>query len=197
MGVFGGTFDPVHLGHLVLAERCREECRLDAVAFLPAGVPPHKRHLQISSAHDRAEMLELALAGQPAFHVDRRELVRTDPCFTVQTLAELKDEDPDRSLIFLMGADSLADFPNWREPMRILEMAEVAAVGRPGTAPVDLLHFRELWGAALVERIHWVEIPRIDFSSREIRSRVGQGKSIRFMTPRAVECFIESRKLYR
>jgi len=197
LGVFGGTFDPIHLGHLVLAEWCREECRLDAVAFLPAGLPPHKRHLLISSADDRARMLELALADQPAFYVDRRELGRTDPCFTVDTLTELKREDPDRSLVFLMGADSLADFPDWREPGRILELAEVAAVGRTGTPAVNMQRFRDLWGDALVQRIRRVEIPRFDVSSREIRTRVKQRKSIRFMTPRAVEVFIESQKLYQ
>ena len=197
LGVFGGTFDPIHFGHLLLAERCREECRLDEVAFLPAGVPPHKQGQVLTSGVARSEMLELAIAGQPRFRVDRRELSKVTPSFTVETLREFHREQPQAELVFLMGADSLADFSQWREPQEILDLAEVAVVGRLGSATADLAYYRQLWGDRRVAQISQVQIPHIEFSSREIRARVAARKSIRFMTPRAVECYIEDRGLYR
>jgi nicotinate-nucleotide adenylyltransferase len=197
LGVFGGTFDPVHFGHLLLAERCREECRLDVVVFLPAGVPPHKQGQAITPGAARAEMLELAMTGQPCFRVDRRELSKVTPSFTVETLREFRREQPQTELVFLMGADSLADFAQWREPQEILDLAEVAVVGRLGSATADLGAYRKLWGDRRADRISQVQIPRIEFSSREIRARVAGQKSIRFMTPRAVECYIEQHGLYR
>lgn len=197
LGIFGGTFDPVHLGHLLLAERCREECRLDEVVFLPAGLPPHKRGQAISPGVDRAQMLELAIAGQFQFRVDRRELSKVTPSFTVETLREFRRELPETELVFLMGADSLADFGQWREPQEILDLAEVAVVGRLGSPTAELENYRRLWGDRRVDRICQVQIPRIEFSSREIRARVAAGKSIRFMTTRAVECYIEEHRLYQ
>jgi nicotinate-nucleotide adenylyltransferase len=197
LGLFGGTFDPVHYGHLLLAERCREECGLEQVAFLPAGVPPHKQSQAISSGVARAEMLELAMSGQSCFRVDRRELSKITPSFTVETLRDFRRELPEAELVFLMGADSLADFAQWRDPHEILDLAELAVVGRLGSATADLEAYRKLWGERRVDRISQVQIPRIEFSSREIRARVAARKSIRFMTPRAVESYIEQQGLYR
>src|SRR5260221_4507666 len=130
LGIFGGTFDPVHYGPLLLADQCREQCRLDEVWFIPVGIPPHKPKPGIAAAKARAEMLELAVAGHESFYVDRREIERSDPCYTVDTLRNLQNEDPSRELYFIMGADSLSDFPNWREPVRILEQARLAVVNR-------------------------------------------------------------------
>lgn len=197
LGIFGGTFDPVHNGHLLLAEQCREQCRLDEVWFVPAGVPPHKLARTLASGKARAEMLELAVAGHDFLRVDRRELDRNDPCYTVETLAGFKSEDPARELVFLMGADSLAEFPTWREPRRIVELAELAVVNRGGTAVPDSKLLHDLLGETLVARIHHVTISGMDVSSSEIRRRIGNGKSIRFMVPRAVECYIETHELYR
>src|SRR6202451_4791722 len=111
LGLFGGTFDPVHFGHLLLAERCREECRLDQVWFIPAGNPPHKTGELILPGSQRAEVLEFAIAGHPQFSVNRMELAREGRSFTVETLRELASQDPDRELFFLIGAASLCDFP--------------------------------------------------------------------------------------
>src|SRR5882724_8045043 len=113
LGIFGGTFDPVHVGHLLVAEQCREQCRLDQVWFIPAGIPPHKLSQTIAPGKARAEMLELAVAGHERFRVDRRELDRADPCYTVETLASLLSEDASRELSFVLGSDSLVDFPTW------------------------------------------------------------------------------------
>ena len=196
LGIFGGTFDPVHNGHLLLAEQCREQCRLDQVWFIPAGIPPHKLARALASGKARAEMLELAVAGHDSLRVDRRELDRSDPCYTVETLAGLKAEDPTRELFFLMGADSLAEFPTWREPRRIVELAQLAVVNRGIAAPLDLDPMRGLVGESLASRIHFVTIPTVDVSSSDIRRRIGEGNSIRFMVPRSVECYIETHGLY-
>jgi nicotinate-nucleotide adenylyltransferase len=197
LGIFGGTFDPVHYGHLLLAEQCREQCRLDEVWFLPAGIPPHKQSRAIAPGNARVEMLEFAVAGHPSFRIDRRELVRNGPSYTVETLGELQAEDPSRELYFLVGADSLSDFPTWREPSRILELAMLAVVNRVDAPPCPLDGIRQALGAGAEQRIQFVTIPGIGLSSSDIRRRIRSGNSIRFMTPRAVECYIQAQGLYR
>jgi nicotinate-nucleotide adenylyltransferase len=197
LGLFGGTFDPVHYGHLLLAEQCREQCALDEVWFIPAGRPPHKGNAKISPAQARAEMLELAVAGDPRFVVSRIEFDRDGPSYTVETLERLKAEGPDRELHLLIGADSLTDLPTWREPRRILELATVVAVNR-GDRPLpnlDLIASRI--GQPPDLRLRLVEMPGIDLSATDIRRRVKEGHSIRFMTPRAVEAYITAQKMYR
>ncbi len=119
LGLFGGTFDPVHFGHLLLAECCREQCRLDAVWFLPTAVPPHKQDRPPTPAELRIEMLELATAGNEAMAVSRYEADRGGVNYTAQTLEHFHQEDPQRELFFLLGADMLRDLPHWREPGRI------------------------------------------------------------------------------
>lgn len=196
LGVFGGTFDPVHYGHLLLAEQCLEQCRLDQVWFIPAGIPPHKVARTIAPGKARGEMLDLAVAGHDRFRVDRRELDRQNPCYTVETLAELQAEDPSRELFFLLGADSLADFPAWREPRQIVELARLAVVNR-GEAPLpDLAPLRAILGGALESRVEFVTVPGIDISSTDLRRRIRETRSIRYMTPRAVECYIQTHGLY-
>jgi len=130
LGLFGGTFDPVHFGHLLLAEQCREQCELDEIWFLPAGAPPHKQNALISDGRIRAAMLELAIAGHRAFAVNRMELDRAGTTFTVETLQHLHEENPSRELFFIVGADSLTDLPTWREPQQIARLATIVAVNR-------------------------------------------------------------------
>src|SRR5262245_22067300 len=116
IGIFGGTFDPVHLGHLILAENCREQGRLDQVWFIPAPAPPHKLDRSITSFERRVEMLQLALAGNPAFQINEVEKDRSGPSYTVDTLAELQHRHPGDEFFLLIGSDTLADLPAWREP---------------------------------------------------------------------------------
>ncbi len=196
LGLFGGTFDPVHYGHLLLAEQCREQCRLDEVWFIPTGNPPHKQTEGISPGETRAEMLELATAGVPHFVVSRMELAREGKTFTVDTLTELHTEDPNRELFFLIGADSLTDLPTWREPARIVELARIVAVNRGDRPQPDLGRLTDQFGRSVTAGIEIVTMPGIDLSATDVRSRVRQGKSIRFMTPRAVEAYIAANKLY-
>jgi nicotinate-nucleotide adenylyltransferase len=199
LGLFGGSFDPVHYGHLLLAECCREQCQLDAVRFVPAAIPPHKQQHTLSAAADRIEMLKLAIGGQEAFSVYTREIDRGGVSYTVDTLQQLHDEEPQRELFFLMGADSLADLPNWREPKRICELAIPVVVRRAGSPePNDTVLAKLMSPERLaIARKSRVEMPTMDFSASDLRRRVAAGQSIRYRTPRAVEKYIEAQDLYR
>ena len=201
LGIFGGSFDPVHYGHLLLAESCREQCRLDQVWFIPAAVPPHKQHAAMSSPAHRVEMLRLATGGNEAFVVNTMELDRGGVSYTADTLAEIHAQQPAAELFFLLGGDSLAELPTWREPERICELAVPVVVRRPGAAEVDFtLPLATLLVSAerleLIHRQH-VEMPAMGLSASEIRQHIAGGQSIRYRTPRAVERYIETHGLYR
>jgi nicotinate-nucleotide adenylyltransferase len=199
VGVFGGAFDPVHLGHLILAEHAREAARLDEVWFLPSYKPPHKTDRALSRFDQRCDLVTLATAGQPAFKLDPIEKELPPPSYTAETLAELRRRHPGASFHLLLGADSFLDLPNWYEPARVVEQAELVVVGRPG--------FLETIDEAAVGRVSRaihrefaltpVSSPLIDISSRDLRRRVAEGRSIRFLVPRAVEEYIREKGLYR
>ena len=199
LGIFGGSFDPIHNGHLLLAECCREQCRLDAVWFLPAAVPPHKQDQQLTPSKQRIEMLELAIAGNPAFSVCRYEIDRGGVNYTVETLTHLKDEDPTGELFFLLGADMLADLPHWRNASRVCELAVPVAVRRPGAGPIDFACLGDIVSPERIELIrrHQVEMPEMGVSGTDLRQRIASGQSIRYRVPRAVEMYIASHGLYR
>jgi nicotinate-nucleotide adenylyltransferase len=168
-------------------------------AVASAAVPPHKRDADLSPAENRVEMLELAIAGNPALAVCRNEVDRGGVNYTFETLQHLHDEDPARGLFFLLGADMLNDLPHWRHTERILELALPVVAARPGSGELD---FAGLSPFASPERLaqireHQVEMPEIGLSSTAIRRRVKAGLSIRYQTPRAVEKYIESHGLYR
>ena len=199
LGILGGSFDPVHYGHLLLAESARDQCQLDQVWLLPAAVPPHKQDRQLTSAEHRIAMLELAIAGEPAFSVCRFEVDRGGINYTYATLERIKSEYPDWQLFFVLGADMLHDLPHWREPSRICQLAILVVVARPGAGEPD---FSLLSGIATPERIdlmrrHRVVMPQVGISSSDLRCRIAQGRSIRFQTPRAVEEYIRTHGLYQ
>jgi len=199
LGILGGSFDPIHYGHLLLAETCREQCRLDRVLIVPAAVPPHKQLQAMTSARDRIEMVNLAIGGHEHFAVSTIEIDRGGVSYTVDTLAALAEQQPGCSLFFLMGADSLKDLPTWREPQRLCELAVPLVVRRAGSPEPDFSAIRHLLTTKRLEEIReqQVEMPIIELSSTDIRQRVARGQSIRFRTPRAVEKFIETHGLYR
>lgn len=197
LGIYGGTFDPVHYGHLVLAETCREQLQLDEVRFVPAATPPHKPNHKISDGHARADMLSFAVSGYPEFVIDRRELKRKGPSYTVDTLAEFKAERPDAELYFLVGADSLRDLLAWRDPERITQLATLVACNRPGLPDLNRDQVAAWVGPELAERIRTVQIPGTDISASDLRHRIHSNRSIRFLTPRSVEAFVLEHKLYR
>ncbi len=197
LGIYGGSFDPVHLGHLLLAETCREACELDRVLFLPCGQSPHKPRGAVATGQQRAEMLAFAVAGDPRFGVCRIELERSGPSFTVETLRQLRVEQPDSEFFFLMGADSLADLPLWREPQAILELATIVAVNRGHRPPPDWSSLESRLGPSVRDRVRFVTMPAIDLSATEIRERIRLGQSVRFRVPRAVEEYIRHNGLYQ
>lgn len=197
LGIFGGSFDPVHYGHLLLAECCREQRALDRVLFLPTAVPPHKQDCTPSEAGLRAEMLELAIAGNPAFAISRFEVDRGGVNYTVDTLTHFRAEHPDAELFFLMGADMLSDLPHWRSAAQVCQLALPVAVRR-GPAQPDFDCLREITTSERIEQIrrHQVEMPAVAISGTDLRRRVAEGLSIRYRTPPAVEQYILSHRLY-
>ncbi len=199
LGLFGGSFDPVHYGHLLLAECCREQLHLDQVWFLPAAVPPHKQQRMLSAAEARLEMLELAIAGNAAFSVCSYEIERGGISYTVETLRYICGDTPEIELFLLMGADMLNDLPNWRNAAEILQLATPAVANRAGFDEPDFQGLAAIAPAEVVERIreHQVLIPQVELSSSDIRRRVAEGRSIRYRTPRAVQKYIETHGLYR
>jgi nicotinate-nucleotide adenylyltransferase len=194
IGIFGGTFDPPHLGHLVLAERCREDARLDEVWFLPSFDPPHKD--RVSRFDHRCDLVALATTGQPGFKVDPIERDLPPPSYTARTLAELHARHPGSEFALILGADSLDDLPGWHQPRRVVEQAELVVVPRPGEG---LMSAEELAGRLGVDRVRMTVVgcPLIGIASRDVRQRVADGKTIRFLVPRAVEEYIRERKLYQ
>jgi nicotinate-nucleotide adenylyltransferase len=198
LGVFGGTFDPVHFGHLILAEQCREQAQLDQVLFVPSARPPHKLTQPLTPLERRIEMLALAISGQPAFRIDDMEKDRPGPSYTVETLQILRDRQPEAELFLILGGDSVNDLPYWYEPRRILELASLLIVARPGADMPPLDAWREALKlpADFGVRCQVVRCPLIDIASRDVRQRQAEGKSIRYLVPRAVEEYIREKKLY-
>jgi nicotinate-nucleotide adenylyltransferase len=199
LGIFGGSFDPVHYGHLLLGETCREQCSLERVLFIPAARPPHKQDDELASAQDRIEMLKLAMAGYERFEISTIEIDRGGVSYSVDTVSALAGQHPEAELFFLMGADSLVDLPTWREPDRLCELAVPLVVRRAGSPEPDFASLADLVDRTRLDEIrrHQVEMPIVELSSSDIRSCVAAGRSIRYRTPRAVQKYIENHKLYR
>jgi nicotinate-nucleotide adenylyltransferase len=202
VGIFGGTFDPPHTGHLIVAQDAALALGLDRILFIPAAQPPHKRHLEISAADLRARMLELAVSGNDRFEVDLRELRRTGPSYTVDTLRELVAEQPGTEWTLLIGIDQYAEFQTWREPDAIRSLARVAVLTRSG-ADAERGGAATAGAAASVrvrdlgEGVVQVAVTRVDISSTEVRARVAEGVPIRYVVPDAVAQVIFERRLYR
>jgi nicotinate-nucleotide adenylyltransferase len=198
LGIYGGSFDPVHYGHLLLAECCREALRLDEVWLIPAAVPPHKQDRQRAAAKARLEMLELALSGHEQLRASSLEIDRGGVSYTVDTLAAIHEQQPEALLFLLMGADSLHDLPTWREPARICELALPAVVCRGGAKAPDFSVLSALVAGQRLKEIEasQVRMPLIELSSTELRQRAAHGQSLRYRTPRAVEKYIETQRLY-
>jgi len=198
LGIYGGSFDPVHYGHLLLAECCLETLRLDEVWLIPAAVPPHKQERQRAPGKARLEMLELALSGHEQLRASPIEIERGGVSYTVETLAAIHEQQPAAMLFLLMGADSLHDLPTWREPGRICELALPAVVCRGGAAEPDFGVLASLVSELRLDEIKaaQVHMPLIELSSTDLRQRAATGQSLRYRTPRAVEKYIEMQRLY-
>lgn len=190
LGLFGGTFDPPHVGHLALAEQARDQLGLDRVRFVPAGNPPHKQGRVRTPVAHRVAMTRLAVRGNPAFEVSTLEARRPGFSFTVDTLRALHRRHPDTAFWLVLGADSLDDFPRWHDPGGILELAALAVAVRPGAG-------RRRLPRALARRVTWLDNAGLDVSSSELRRRVRSGRSIRYLVPDAVAAYVRRRGLYR
>jgi len=189
LGVLGGTFDPVHAGHLALAEGARRQLRLEKVLLIPAGQPWRKAGRAVSAAEHRVAMLRLAAAGNPGLEVSTVEVDRPGPTYTVETLAKLKDEWPNEELVLILGEDALADLPNWRDADRIREFATLAVARRSeGDRAVEI---------ATAAGMTWLTIPRIEISASAIRERVRAGLPVRDLVPEAVAEYIDEHGMYR
>ena len=199
IGLFGGTFDPIHWGHLLLADAAREALELDRVVFIPAAQPPHKSRADVSEARHRLEMVRLAVADDPAFEVSDVELRRDGPSYSADTVAHYAEQlaEGDR-LFFLVGADTVAELPTWRDPKRLARMATLVAVVRPGSQLTDLSCLANTFDEDTIEslRRHIVEMPLVDLASRDIRRRASRGQSIRYMVPPAVQAYLETHDVY-
>jgi nicotinate-nucleotide adenylyltransferase len=189
LGVFGGTFDPPHLGHLLLAECARETLALERVVFVPARVPPHKAPGRVTPAATRVRLLKAALAGT-GFALSTLELSRPGPSYTIDTLEAMRRRHEGAELVLLLGADSLLDLPAWREPDAILALARLAVATRPGF-PVGRI------AARVRRRVTFLPNLPIDVASSDLRARVARGKSIRFLVPARVERLVATLGLYR
>lgn len=203
IGVYGGSFNPVHLGHLLAAECSREQAHLDRVLFVPAAVPPHKRDHALAAAADRLAMLALAVGGHDAFEVATLELDRGGVSYTIDTLTDLAARHPGDTLVLLLGPDSLAGLPTWRDPAVILDGWEVRAVERDGLDDVASIAARPdvaaLLGPERASRLieSRIRMPAIGIRASDLRAAVAAGSSIRYRTPRAVEAYIANHGLYR
>ncbi len=195
IGILGGTFDPPHIGHLVIAEGAREKLALARVYFIPARQPPHKLDEIVSPLEDRVAMLRLALDENPFFSMSLIEAQRPGPSYTVDTLRELRHElPPATELFFIMGMDSLANLPTWHRPCELIELAQLAVLGRPGyTADLDALE-KEIPG--LKSRVVFISASELEISSTELQARVRVGQSIRYLVPDGVAEYIEVHHLY-
>jgi nicotinate-nucleotide adenylyltransferase len=195
LGLFGGSFDPIHLGHLILAEACREACELDRVWFVVTATPPHKAGNRRTDVKHRLEMARIAVAGHGAFEISEIEALTPGPHYTYQTLEALRQAQPDDELAYLIGADSLVDLPTWRHPERIAAAARLVVVNRPGIDSAVLDTLPDFGPGTHPMTV--VNVPPIGISSTDLRARVAAGRSIRFQVPRGVEAYIREHGLYR
>jgi len=198
IGIFGGSFDPIHNGHLLLAELCRESLNLDKVLFLLASVSPFKVNQQPASNKDRTEMLRLAIGGNSKFEMDLREIERGGVSYTIDSVRSIAGENPDSELFLLMGADALVDISKWREPAELLRLVTPCVisrggVGEPNWAALDSYIEPDRLEAILRSK---VDGPQIEISSFDLRERIKLGKSIRYQVPSAVEMFLKEQSLY-
>ena len=195
VGIFGGTFDPVHQGHMVIAEQVMDELDLSRVVFVPGGIPPHKDASSVrASAEDRFDMVEAAVAGNERFSVDRVEVDAGRPMHSVETVEILKEREAGNDWYFITGADEVSNLLAWKEPDRLLEEVVMVAATRPGY-DLSKLHHLEA-GLRNFDRIFPVECTRVDISATGIRRRILQGKSVRYLVPEGVYEIIRDRGLY-
>jgi len=195
IGVLGGTFDPIHYGHLAAAEEARAKLNLQKVVFVVAGIPPHKLDEEITPAEDRYAMVELAIASNPHFSLSRVDMDRPGPSYTVDTIQFLRQQwGEDTEIFFIMGMDSLLEIETWHQPQRLIQLCRLVAVERPGFVP-DLERL-EAAMPGITARTEIIDMPEVDISSTDLQRRVRQGLPIKYQVPPEVEEYIYQHRLY-
>jgi len=196
VGVLGGTFDPVHMGHLILAEEARDQLDLSVVHFVPAGDPPHKRDRRLAPVEDRLRMIELAIAGNAQFQASRADADRSGPHYTIDMVRGFQGRLPTGGeLYFLMGYDSLAELPTWYQPDQLIAACRLVALTRYNV-PLDWSHL-EASLPGIGKRVTLLDMPELEISSHQIQQRVRDGRSIRYLVPEHVCGYIRDHSLYR
>lgn len=196
IGVLGGTFDPVHFGHLAIAEEARVRLSLDVILFVPARVQPLRQHGAVSSPEHRAAMLGRAILGNPHFHLSRVEFERPGPSYTVDTITVLRERSPRGSVFyFLLGADAFVELPRWKDTARLINLCRFVVFERPGAEVEPRSLFLEF--PLLRDRTTFLQGPRLEISGTDLRRRVSRGLPIRYQVPDAVEEYIRSHRLYQ
>ncbi len=195
IGILGGTFDPIHIGHLVVAEEARTKLGLSEVLFVPAGQPWLKQARDIAPAAHRVEMVRRAIADNPYFKLSTLEVDHPGPSYTVDTLALLQDQlSSESSLFFILGRDTLAELPLWKEPRKVIQLCRLVVPPRLGSR--DLRHLEEAI-PGLLDKVIQLDMPVIGISSSEIRHRIAQGLPIRYLVPSVVEKYIAEHRIYQ
>jgi nicotinate-nucleotide adenylyltransferase len=196
VGLLGGTFDPIHIGHLILAEEACDQLGLSDVFVVPAGNPPHKQDRHLAPVEDRLRMIDLAIAGNPAFHASRIDAERPGPHYTIDTVRIFQQQlASDCELYFLMGYDSLAELPGWNRPEELVAACHLVALTRYDVP----LNWERLEAdlPGIRDRVKLLDMPEIEIASHQIQERVRQGRSIRYLVPDPVREYIEAHGLYR
>ncbi len=196
IGIIGGSFNPVHYGHLMIAENAREQFALDKVLFIPTGHSPLKHKQQITDAVHRCAMVSMAVSDNPWFDLDEVEVQSPEISYTYRTMNKLKDKYISSEFFFILGADSLFDFESWKNPQLILENCSILAAGRRHLREKKFLEQIAYLNEKYPQKFHPLDTTNIDVSSEEIRQRVRQGRSIRYLVPETVEKYIKDKKLY-
>ncbi|MCF7837452.1 MAG: nicotinate-nucleotide adenylyltransferase [Candidatus Marinimicrobia bacterium] len=199
IGIFGGTFNPVHLGHLIAAQDALESAELDQILFMPCPRPVHKPAVELTNARHRVNMLHLALEGETAFEVSTWELDHGAPCYALDTVTGLAALHPDADLYFLVGADMLLDLPNWRQVTQLLDRCRICPIWRPGQGdPATIAARIDLpppWPDTLARQM--IRGHQVGIASRDLRRRIAEGQRIRYLVPPEVEMYISEHNLYR
>jgi nicotinate-nucleotide adenylyltransferase len=199
VGLFGGSFDPIHCGHLLVAEQAREQLGLDGVVFVPGNRPPHKLGKRLAPPADRLRMVALAVEGHPGFEASDVELGRDGPSYTIVTVQQLGAAHPDWQVYFLIGADTLPELPTWYHVAELADLCQFAVFGRPGSSLDDTQALRGTLSDRQIAAIrrHSFAIPLMGVSSTDVRRRVREGRSIRYLVPEPVRLYIHEHGLYR
>ncbi len=199
LGIFGGTFNPIHLGHLIVARETMENLKLDKIIFILSNIPPHKNSNEIASSKDRLTMLELAIKGYKNFTYSTIELERDGKSYTVETLKELHEKFNDTDLFFIIGADNLKDIKHWKDPKGILDLSNIIVLGRPNYEKYfenPQKYFPFISEDEFNKKVKIINVSKIAISSTDIRQRIHENRKINYLVPEKVNAYILKNKLY-